>query len=125
MKTYNQLSKILHYLNLELSAVREFTFQVEKNLFRRQIQPAKEGEHVFVSGLARSGTTMLMQAIHETNEFASLTYRNMPMILAPNLWSRLTDSFQTGGEAQIRSHGDGVFHEFDSPEALEEVFWKT
>ena len=41
-------------------------------------------DHVFVSGLARSGTTALLNALYQSGTFASLSYDDMPFILAPN-----------------------------------------
>ena len=49
-----------------------------------------DNKHVFVSGLARSGTTILLNALYESDEFASLSYKDMPFVLAPNLWSKLS-----------------------------------
>ena len=82
-----------------------------------------DDNHVFVSGLARSGTTILLNAIHESNEFASLSYKDMPFILAPNLWSKL--SFKKNIDLVERAHGDGIRVSVESPEAFEEVFWMT
>ena len=80
--------------------------------------------HVFVSGLARSGTTILLNAIYESDKFASLSYKDMPFVLAPNLWSKL--SFNTEDNDLVeRAHGDGIKVSTESPEAFEEVFWMT
>ena len=38
-------------------------------------------EHVFITGLARSGTTILLNALYKSNIFASLTYSDMPFVL--------------------------------------------
>ena len=46
--------------------------------------------------MARSGTTILLNAIYETNEFASLTYQDMPFILSPNIWSKLNKNNTIG-----------------------------
>lgn len=82
-------------------------------------------KHVFVTGLARAGTTVLMRALHSSGCFRSLTYRDMPFVLAPNLWKRISGAFQKDMEAGERAHGDGILVDFDSPEAFEEVFWRT
>ena len=80
--------------------------------------------HVFVAGLARSGTTILLNAIYQSSQFASLTYDDMPFILAPNFWKKISPR-KSHGELKERAHGDGVKVTTDSPEAFEEVFWKT
>lgn len=88
-------------------------------------KPAPAGDPVYVTGLARAGTTVLMQALYGSGQFASLTYADMPFVLAPNLWATLTRSGHRKGAAKERAHGDGVMVDFDSPEALEEVFWRS
>ncbi len=100
-------------------------FDIEKAMHGGDCPDATNGQHVFVSGLARSGTTLLMRMLHDTDEFASLTYRDMPLVMAPNLWRRLSGAFQKSMARQERAHGDGLQVDYDSPEALEEVFWRT
>lgn len=49
----------------------------------------------------------------------------MPFVLAPNLWSRLSGRGPRSIAARERAHGDGLLVDLDSPEALEEVFWRV
>ncbi len=82
--------------------------------------------HVFVSGLARAGTTVLMRRFYATNLYCSLTYRDMPFVLAPNLWRKLAClSKRTVAATTERAHGDRIMVDVDSPEGLEEVFWRV
>jgi hypothetical protein len=48
----------------------------------------------------------------------------MPFPLAPNLWKRASARWRRQEQAQVRAHGDGIRVNADSPEALEEVFWR-
>ncbi len=82
-------------------------------------------KHVFISGLARAGTTALMRLFYETGEFCSLTYRDMPFPLSPNLWRKCRGGGDREGRMNERAHADGMMVDFDSPEALEEVFWRV
>src|SRR3546814_6546092 len=82
------------------------------------------GEHVFVTGLARAGTTVMLRHLHRSGAFRSLTYRDMPFVLAPNLWQRFSARWQERQEERLRAHGDRLMVNADSPEALEEVFWR-
>jgi hypothetical protein len=82
-------------------------------------------KHVFICGLARAGTTVLMRSFYSTGKFRSLTYRDMPFVLMPRLWKRFFKIFHMHGESEERAHGDGIQVDFDSPEAFEEVFWRT
>ena len=56
-------------------------------------------------------------------EFETLTYRDMPFILAPLLWDKISRPLRKAGEKVERAHGDGMMVSFDSPEAFEEVVW--
>ena len=56
--------------------------------------------------------------------FASLTYNDMPFILAPNFWSKIF-FFKQNISYEYRAHGDGIKVSLESPEAFEEVFWMT
>lgn len=125
MSDYGFLSRLLHRLALGVPAIAEASFDVEQASLGPEAVAATTGRHVFVSGLARSGTTVLMRSLFETGEFCSLTYRDMPFVLAPNLWSRITRTSRIDRDAAQRAHGDGVMVDFDSPEALEEVFWRV
>ena len=121
MNNYSWLQKKLHQLALSSQFIRETTYDVESSLFLNEQQTDND---VFVAGLARSGTTILLNALYESNEFASLSYNDMPFVLAPNLWSKL--SFNKEDAVLIeRAHGDGIKVSHKSPEAFEEVFWMT
>ena len=67
--------------------MREVMFNVEQFVFLEKDDNFND-DHVFVAGLARSGTTMLLNAIYQSDQFASLTYDDMPFILAPNFWAK-------------------------------------
>lgn len=98
-------------------------FDFEKLLFFKPAD-APPDNHVFIAGLARSGSTVLLNALAESGDFSSLTYEDMPFVLAPNFWQRLSPA-RTHEAAAERAHGDGLAVSTDSPEAFEEVFWKT
>jgi hypothetical protein len=65
-----------------------------------------------------------MREIHATGEFGSLTYADMPFVLAPNFWQRLSANGGKEGPKAERAHGDGIKVDFHSPEALDEVYWR-
>jgi hypothetical protein len=103
----------------------EAAFDIELSTYRKHLVDYQDAAHVFVSGLARAGTTLLMRVLFDSSEFSSLTYRDMPFVLAPNMWSKLSGGSRKHMQAKERAHGDGMMVDFDSPEALEEVFWRV
>lgn len=118
---YSWLQKKLHNVALSSKFMRETSFDLENIFFSNE---CNKNNHIFICGLARSGTTSLFNAIHESNKFASLTYADMPFVLAPNFWSKLYYS-NKNIKSDERAHGDGINISINSPEAFEEVFWKT
>lgn len=121
MNNYSWLQQKLHKTVLSSKFMREITFDVESSLI---INKQSTDNHIFIAGLARSGSTIILNAIHESDQFASLSYRDMPFILAPNLWSKLSLN-NKDIDFMERVHGDGIKVSLQSPEAFEEVFWMT
>ncbi len=121
MSNYNWLQQNLHRFALSSQLMREVTFDIESLVYKKK--PFKD-KHVFVSGLARSGTTVILNAIYQSKKFASLSYSDMPFVLAPNIWSLFNVS-NKDLRIQERAHKDGIKISTSSPEAFEEVFWKT
>lgn len=127
---YGALERWLHWLALEPSAVRHLTFDLERQFaLPNRATPGTSNKAadgaVYVCGLARSGTTMLLHILDKVDVFRSLTYRDMPFVLAPNLWKQMTRHSPRQSVLAERAHGDGMHIDFDSPEGFEEVFWRT
>lgn len=79
---------------------------------------------IFVTSLARGGTTALLNALSDVPGVATHTYRDMPFLTAPILWNRLAGGRMRRVDRHERAHGDGLEIDLDSPEAFEEVIWK-
>lgn len=103
----------------------ETAFDVERALYSGRLNPAWLVRPVFVCGLARGGTSLVTRLLDGSGEFASLRYRDMPAPLAPNLWARLSSGNSRRVVGEQRGHGDGLSHDLDTPEAIEEVFWRA
>ena len=121
---YGRLDRLLHRIALGSDAVLEMSFDLERARHGKAAAARELGPPVFVTGLARAGTTILMRLIHAADDFASLRYRDLPFPLAPNGWARISARLKRHVETRERGHGDGLDHDLDSPEAIEEVFWK-
>ena len=121
---YGFLDKLLHRLALQSASVAELSFDLDQRMVKTDPEKIRNQRHVFVSGLARAGTTVLMRRFHDTGLYRSLTYRDMPFVLAPNLWQLLTTLSKNEIENVERAHGDKLLVNADSPESLDEVFWR-
>ena len=122
MNNYSIPQKILHKVVFSSKYLQEMFFDIEQSIFFKK-NDTHLNNHIFITGFARSGTTTLLNAIYESDEFASLTYRDMPFILAPNLWQKITFA-SPSSKSNERAHADGISIDINSPEAFEEVFWK-
>jgi hypothetical protein len=124
MSDYSFLDQLLHRVALQSPAVAEMSFDFDQKMVPNDPEEIVGERHVFVSGLARAGTTVLMRNFYATGEFRSLTYRDMPFVLAPNLWRKMSQSSKKDVEKAERAHGDRILVDVDSPESLDEVFWR-
>ncbi|EAR15333.1 MULTISPECIES: sulfotransferase [Robiginitalea] len=120
MSSYSASEKALHKFYLSNYFISRSSLEVEQILFGNKIKDLQVEAYVFISGLARSGTTALMRTLFATGEYASLQYSNMPILLSPNLWKKKLKL-----ESRERAHGDGIKIDGNSPEEFDEYFWKA
>ena len=119
MQNYSNIQKFLHDFVLSKKIINKSLFELEKIIYLKN-KDIKNQSHVFITGLPRSGTTSLLNFLFSSNEYASLTYNNMPFILSPN-FSKLF--YKKNISKKERLHGDGINFDNNSPEALDEVFF--
>ena len=123
--SYSALDRSMHRVAFRTYGAQASVADLEDRLFAGQLAPCRANRPVFITALPRAGTTLLLECCAKLPEFASHCYRDMPFVLIPCLWARFSATFQKAGELRERAHGDGMLIDFDSPEALEEVLWKT
>lgn len=79
---------------------------------------------VFISGLARAGSTLLLEFVASLPGIATHRYRDYPFLFTPFWWNQFLDRVPTKTEQpRERSHRDGIFVTQESPEAMEEILW--
>ena len=122
---YSTLDRVLHRVAFKTYAAQVSLADIEDQVFAERLASCRIDQPVFITALPRAGTTLLLECCASVREFASHCYRDMPFVLIPCLWSRFSASFRQTSESRERAHGDGMLINFDSPEALEEVLWKT
>ena len=120
--SYSKLSQLFHKLILDNYHISEKLFQLELKYYSKPKIKTRD-DFLIISGLARSGTTSLMNSLFETSHFSSLDYANMPFLLSPNLWKKLYNPKKS--KLRERSHKDGLRIGLDTVEALEEYFFKV
>ncbi len=120
MASYSATDKFLHKFYLSNYAISKATLEMDEILNGTKANQLKIDQNVFVTGLARSGTTAVMREIFQSGSFASLQYSNMPFLLSPNLWKKKSKI-----ESHERAHKDGIIIDGNSPEEFDEYFWKA
>ena len=79
---------------------------------------------VYVSGLARSGSTILLELLNEIPGVVSHRYKDFPPVFTPYAWNTLLRYMATDTAIPAeRAHKDGIMVTLESPEAMEEPLW--
>ena len=120
MNSYSNLEKLLNNQFLGNTELSRFLYQ--RNFNKKTKEKIKK---IFITGLARSGTTALLNQIFQIKSIASIQYKHMPFILSPRL-SNLVSKYFLSTKAEMKSerlHGDKIFISQNSPECLDEPFW--
>ena len=123
MKNYSFFQKLLHKLIVNNNYFLNISYDLEKILSKKHLHN-KDTKKLFITGYARSGTTILLNNLYNTGKFRSLTYEDMPFIMSPKINS-LFKKFRTHKPNILRAHKDEIKINLLSPEAFEEVFWKN
>jgi hypothetical protein len=126
--SYSWSDRLLHRIALGTRAALGMSFELEclvgQSALRRMPDTLSK-QPVYITGLARSGTTILLRLLAAHHQFQSLTYGDMPFVMAPNLWRKFSRSIAREPFIGERAHGDGLQVGLESPEAFEEVFWRS
>jgi hypothetical protein len=97
---------------------------LESRLLGDVIAPISVEKPIYVAGLARSGSTVLLETIASYPGVASHRYRDFPFVFTPIWWNRYLDRTpRKSAEIKPRVHADGLLVSSESPEALEEPLW--
>jgi len=83
---------------------------------------------IYITGLARCGTTIMLEALSNHKDVAFHQYRDFPMMFTPYFWHKLLsffDKFSIKDKSKERSHGDNILVSPKSPESMEEILWMS
>jgi hypothetical protein len=97
---------------------------LESKLFQDRIETLSIDRPIYVTGLARSGSTILLELLAAHEQTAAHQYRDYPLVCIPLWWNRFVDLAGSGGHEPVeRFHRDGIMVTPRSPEAMEEILW--
>jgi hypothetical protein len=123
-RDYSFADRAVHRLAFATLPAQVALADVEDRLYADRLEGIAAPAPLFITALPRAGTTLLLELCDALPEYCSHTYRDMPFVLCPLLWQRLSGRFQQADGARERAHGDGMMVSADSAEAFEEIIWK-
>lgn len=95
----------------------------ETRLLDSQLAGIRIDRPVFITGLARSGTTLLLELLASVEGAATHRYRDFPFLMIPYSWNRWLDWFPVDQQPAERAHKDRIYVTRENPEAMEEPLW--
>jgi len=96
----------------------------ENSFYQDKLDGITIEKPIFVTGLARSGTTILLEKLATHPDCGSNTYRDFPFLSCMMTWNGFLDLATHQNQApKERAHKDRIMITPTSPEALEEPLW--
>ncbi|NHZ85404.1 MAG: sulfotransferase [Planctomycetia bacterium] len=81
---------------------------------------------IYITGLARSGTTILLEKLAEHPDLVSYRYKDFPLVHIPVWWEQFLKRASSGKITSVeRAHKDRIKITPDSSEAMEEILWMS
>lgn len=123
LEDYSWADRMVHRAAFGTKAPQAMLRDMEQARFGEAIAAQQLAAPVFITALPRAGTTLVLELLARHPLVVTHRHRDMPFVLSPVIWQRLSRRFQVQQQTKERSHGDGMMVNADSPEAFEEVFW--
>lgn len=112
-------------LSRRLARLLRVLGEAEYDALAGRLQEVPIETPVFVTGLARSGTTMVLTLLAQADGVATHRYRDFPFLCVPLAWNWLQDRLGGGaGQAVERPHRDRIRITKESADAFEEPIWQ-
>lgn len=97
---------------------------LESAVLRERLRAVAIREPIYVCGLARAGSTILLEMLARHPAVATHRYRDFPFLFWIYGWNRFLDRIPKKDLQPVeRAHQDGLHVTIESPEAMEEVLW--
>jgi hypothetical protein len=99
---------------------------VESWFVRRKHKVEPDKEPLYITGIARAGTTITLEMLSQHPDVATHRYYHMPNAYLPYWWARFIQCLPLPDNPAVeRIHQDGIMVTEESPEALDEVIWTS
>jgi hypothetical protein len=121
---YSAGERMIHMFAFSSRTLQKLAALTDDFVFGLLNRESENKPPIFITSLARGGTTALLNALSDLPFVATHTYRDMPFITAPYLWGRVNALLRRDVKRMQRAHGDGLEIDLDTPEAFDEVYWR-
>lgn len=96
----------------------------ESSYFLEELDSIPVDRPIYVTSLARSGTTIILELLNKHSATGSMVYKDYPFVYTPLFRDVLLRTAKKGEyELKERAHKDRIKVSPNSPEALEEPLW--
>ncbi len=117
-------SKLVTRLAHTLGPVFSGLGRLETGLLRRKLAGWPVDRPIYVTGIARAGTTITLELIHHHRDAATHRYYHLPLPQLPHWSSKLITALPLEAVGPVeRVHADRLQVTKDSPEMVEERLW--
>jgi hypothetical protein len=97
---------------------------IETQQLSDDLETCEPESPIYISGLARSGSTVLLRMLSSLDQTVSHQYRDFPFLYTPYWWNQVTEQSIKGElEPAERAHKDRIKVTPRSPESREETLW--
>lgn len=98
--------------------------KLESSWFEDDLEEIEIDRPIYIAGLARSGSTVLLELLASHAESAAHQYKDFPFVHMPIWWNGfLNRASRKDPPAVERAHQDRIMISPSSPEAMEEILW--
>jgi len=98
--------------------------KLETSRLRKRIAPISVKKPIFIAGLARAGTTIMLEMLSKNPDLATHQYQHLLMPYIPYAINLVTNNMKIQAKPSERVHQDGIIIDQNSPEVVEEIFWQ-
>jgi Sulfotransferase family len=97
---------------------------IETKAYQDALDGIEIDRPVYITGVARAGSTILLEMLARHPDVATHQYRDFPLLFSPVYWDRAFGQKQADkAEPKERAHKDRIKVTLASPEAMEEILW--
>jgi len=126
-RTKFQYPLFAYYIARSLNFIKpvvRFLDKVETLILSRRTLNHRDASPIYIMGLARAGTTIVLEILSNHADVATHRYIHTPMAYLPYIWTKFARKTKIFIKPVERIHKDGIIVNRESPEALEEIFWR-